>query len=79
MVKILVKILEKSDTSLAAKDALNLCVKEIAWNLGSLMRQADVLETSILKRKKHMCEYIAAEKAAEELEISFVPKAMSRF
>jgi len=59
------KLTEKSAASLAGTDALDLYVKEIAWNMRTMMGQADVLETVILEWEKHRREYVAAEKAAE--------------
>ena len=51
----------KGAASHAGPDALDLYLKEIAWNMRTLIGQADVLETVILEWKKHMREYIATE------------------
>lgn len=60
-----VNLAGKGAASLAGTDALDLYLKKMRWNLRTMMGQADVLETLIPERKKHMYEYIAAEKATE--------------
>jgi hypothetical protein len=42
-------------------EALHLHLKEIGWNLRTMLGQADVLETAIIEMKKQTREYSAAE------------------
>ena len=51
----------KADVSLAGPDAFDLYLKAIAWNLRTMMGQADVLETVILETKRKLREHIAME------------------
>lgn len=46
------KLAEKNAELLAGTEALDLYLKTISWNLRSIMRQADVLETAIMEMKK---------------------------
>jgi len=54
----------KADVSLAGPDAFDLYLKAIAWNLRTMMGQADVLETVILETKRKLREHIAMESEA---------------
>ena len=58
------KLTEKSVALLVGTDALDLYLKEIGWNLRTLMGQADVLDTAILEMKKQLRERIATEPTA---------------
>jgi hypothetical protein len=44
----------KSPTLPAGKETLDLYLKNISWNLRSMMGQADVLETEIIEVKKQL-------------------------
>lgn len=45
------KSTEKSAALLAGKEAFDLYLKAISWNLRSMMRQLDMLKTAILETK----------------------------
>jgi len=54
----------KGAASLAGTDAFDLYLKAIAWNLRTMMGQADVLETVILETKRKLREHNAMESEA---------------
>jgi hypothetical protein len=43
------KLMEKNVAFLVGPQALDLYLKEIRWNLRTMMGQADVLETTVLE------------------------------
>lgn len=57
------KSTEKSAALLAGTEAFDLYLKAIGWNLRSMMRQLDMLETAILetRTKKQEAEHILVE------------------
>jgi len=57
------KSTEKTDAVLVGTDTFDLYLKEIGWNLRSMMAQADVLETAVGAVKKQLRDHIAAEQA----------------
>lgn len=63
------KSTEKSAALLAGTEAFDLYLKAISWNLRSMMRQLDMLETAIIeiKTKKQQAEHIPVEPAVPGL------------
>ncbi len=62
--KTLARLTGKADVSLAGQDVFDLYLKAIAWNLRTMMGQADVLDTLILETKRKLREHIAMEREA---------------
>ena len=46
------KLIEKNVALLVGTEALDLYLKEISWNLRTMIGQADVLETAIIEIKE---------------------------
>jgi hypothetical protein len=50
----------------SGKESLDVYLQEIGWNLRSLMRQADMLDTAILEIKQELPQQAAAEALAKK-------------
>ena len=74
------KLIEKNVALLVGTEALDLYLKEISWNLRTMIGQADVLETAIIKMKKQLYQHGAPERLVAHLNSaqSFVQEEASR-
>lgn len=52
--------------TVSGNDSLDVYLKEIGWNLRSLMRQADMLDTALLEIKRELPKQAAAEALAKK-------------
>ena len=57
--KTLALLSKKGFTMLSGKESLDLYINEIGWNVRSIARQADILETAILELKNQQAEQVA--------------------
>ncbi len=57
--KALALLSKQGFTVLSGEESLDLYINEIGWNVRSIARQADILETTILELKKQQAGYVA--------------------
>jgi len=58
------KLTEKGATLLVGTETLDIYLKEIGWNLRTMVSQTDVLETAMIEMKKQMREYSGVKSGA---------------